>query len=230
LLAVVLHGAGQWWPAFLLAAGLAILLRSVKPGPHIAVSVGLMGAGCLAFAITHGIIAKRAWTFVAACGLMLAGIILARLTANIRPANSSGRTERILILFRAAEITPESSKLERIRVFLLCGHLELNLKKAMPSSQLRDEPLMVEITAWAGNVKLLIWEGVGKLNHKAFALKLGQPTQTGVLDEERIGAARVVATSLVFFGDVEFEEAPIGDDSDAPGNLAGPDNRRPARR
>lgn len=33
LLAVVLYGAGRWWPAFLLAAGVAILLRSVKPGP-----------------------------------------------------------------------------------------------------------------------------------------------------------------------------------------------------
>jgi hypothetical protein len=230
LLAVVLHGAGLWWPAFLLAAGVAILLRFVKPGPHIAVSAGLMGAGCIAFAVTRGIITERVWILVAAAGLISAGLILARLAASARPDGANGRTERISVLFRAARLPLKSADAEQVKIFLLCGHLELDLKDAIPPGQRRDAPLMIEITAWAGNVKLLVWEGVEVLNHKAFVLQFRHPIQMGVLNEERTRTAQMVATTLAFFGDVESKEVPLDADFGAPGNLPGPENRRPATR
>jgi hypothetical protein len=135
-----------------------------------------------------------------------------------------------LVLFRAIEVTPKSAKLEQISIFLLCGHLELNLKEAIRPGKHRDAPLMVEITAWAGSVKLLIWKGVGNLNHKAFVLRFRHPIQMGVLDEEQTRTAQVVATSLAFFGNVEFREEPLREDSSAPGNPLGPGNLRPAKR
>jgi hypothetical protein len=231
----VLHGAGRWWPAFPLAAGLAIFFRSIKPGPHIksgphiAVAIGLISAACIAFAITRGLVAERIWIFVAGGGLIFAGIIFAHLAAITRSDDAKGRTERITVLFGAAEITPESAKLERIRAFLFCGHLELNLKKVVPPGQSRDDPLMVEVTAWAGTAKLLIWEGTGKLNHKAFVMGF-RSIHTNVLDEEQIKTEQVVATSLAFFGDVEFKELPTDDNSGAPGNQPGPGDLRPAMR
>jgi hypothetical protein len=228
LLAVVLHGAGRWWPAFLLAGGMAILLRSLKPGPHIAVSVGLLGAGFLAFAITHGIISDRVWPFVAAGGLITAGIILAWLAVRTHPDSATVRSEQISVLFRAAEITLRSTELERVRVFLLCGHLELDLKDTVPPEQRRDAPLMVDVTAWVGNVHVKVRPEVRLINHKAFVLRLTHKIQVGVLAEKQTRTAQLVVATLAFFGDVEVKRETSDADSGVAGNQLEPGSHRPA--
>lgn len=210
LLLVVLHSAGRWWPTFLLAAGVAILLRSFKPGPHVAASVGLIGAGCMAFAITRRIIAKDVWTFVLAGGLIFVGIMLIYFTVSTRSDGTKDDTGRISVSFRAAEIMLKFAELKRIRVFLLCGRLELDLRDAIPPGQRRDAPLMIEITAWVGNVRLLVPAGVHVVSHEAFVLRFRKPIQLSVLDEqeEETMTAHVVAATLAFFGKVEFNAVP----------------------
>jgi hypothetical protein len=219
LVEAVLHGAGHWWPALLFVAGMAILLRSVKPGPNIAVPVGLMAAGCIAFAITNVVvIAERVWIFIAAGGLIIIGLISTRIAASPRPHSTDHLTQRVSVLFRSAEITPESVSLRQVRVFLLCGYLELDLTKVISPEQFRNTVLMVEITAWIGNVKLLVQPGVKSLDHKAFALRFRNTIGPSVLDEEEIRKVQVVATTLAFFGDAEFRETRPSADSSAAGN------------
>jgi hypothetical protein len=221
LVEVVLHGASHWWPTLLLAAGVAILLRSVKPGPNIAVSVGLMAAGGIAFAITNSVIAERVWIFITAGGLILTGLILTRMAAGTRPHGTDDRTQRILVLFRAAEVIPESDELMQVKVFLLCGYLELDLRNVISPEQRRNTPLMVEITAWAGNVRVLIQPRVRRLNHKAFSLRLRNQVQPSVLDDQDTRTVQVVTTSLAFFGDVKFKEMPLSVDSASAGTGQG---------
>ncbi len=218
LVEVVLHGASHWWPALLLAAGVAILLRSVKPSPNIAVAVGLMAAGCIAFAITNVVIAERVWIFVAAGGLIIIGLISTRIAASPRAHSADDPTQRVSVLFRTAAITPESAQLKQVRVFLFCGYLELDLRKVISPEQFRNAPLMVEITTWIGDVRLLVQPGVRRLDHKAFALRFKDTIKPGVLDEEETRSVQVVATTLAFFGDVEFKEMPLSVDSAAAGN------------
>ena len=82
LLTAVLHAVPRWWPALSAAAGAAILVRSPGPGPHRRVSIALLGASGLAFAIVHHAITRIAWPFAAGAGLMAAGLALAYLTAR----------------------------------------------------------------------------------------------------------------------------------------------------
>jgi len=235
LVEVVLHGATHWWPALLLVAGVAVLLRSVKlllsvkPGPNLAVAVGLMGTGCLAFAITRGLVTNRIWTFVLAGALISAGLILIRLAARTRIHDTEARTQRVSVLFQTTELALKSAKLDQVRVLLFCGYLELDLRKLVPPGTHRDEPLMIEITAWAGTVKLLIPPGVAKIDHKAFVLRFRNPVQPSVLDKEYVSTAQVVAVTLGLFSDVQFREMPIADPT-APGSEPEPGHLRPATR
>jgi hypothetical protein len=207
LLTAAGHGAGQWWPAFLLAAGVAIILRSVKLGPHIVVSIGLMGGGGLAFAITHHVASGRMWVFVATGGLVVIGIVMAGLAANAPANDDVGKSRRIFILLRAAELTLRSSDLDQVRVFLICGRLELNLEKAISPKQRRDSPVMVDVTVWIGKVQVIIQPGVESVDHKAFVMRFNRPLKLGILTEEKARRALVIVASLAFFGNVEIKEA-----------------------
>lgn len=228
LVGVVLHGAGHWWPALLLAAGVAILLRSAKPGPNIAVSIGLMAAGCIAFAIINVVMPERVWIFVAAGGLILVGLIFTRLAVRTRPHATERLTQRITVLFRAEEVTPESAELQQVKVFLLCSYLKLDLRKIISPTQPRNTPLMIEVTAWVGNVELLVAPEVEWLDHKAFVLRIRNPVQPRMLGAKDISTVQVVAATLAFFGDAKFTEMPSSLDSGAAGKGSGPDHLRPA--
>lgn len=206
LLTAAGHWAGQWWPAFLPAAGLAILFRSVKPGPHIAVSIGLMGGGSLAFVITHRVVSDHIWVFVATGGLVAVGIMTARLAVNYRTRDAE-KSKRVFILLRAAEITLRSSDLDHVRVFLVCGRLELNLADAVLPKHRRDSPVMVDASVYIGKIHVIVQPGVELIDHKAFVMRFNRPLVFGILTEEQIRKALIVVSSLAFFGDVEIKEA-----------------------
>lgn len=218
LLAAVGHGAGRWWPAFLLGAGLAIMLRSVKPGPHMVVSVGLLGGGGLAFAVTHRVVPDRIWTFAAAGGFVVAGIVLAGISANSRGQGDIGKSGRIFILLRAAELTLRSPDLTRVKILLICGSLELNLENAIWPKQHRDAPVMVDVIAWIGKVRIIVQQGVGSVDHKAFVMQINRPLKYGILTEEQMrnSDALIVVSSLAFFGNAEIKEV-TGASASVPG-------------
>lgn len=201
LLGVVLHGAARWWPAFLLVAGLAILARSIRPGPHTAVSIGLICASGVAFAVTRGAMPGRPWAFAAAVGLMGIGAVSAWMIVSARPDQAASPTATTAVFFRAASFTPLSSELRRVRVLLICGRLDLNLTEVVHPDLDRDA-IMVDITVWVGRVYVRVPPDVNVVNHKAFVMRFRHPIQAGVLDEEQTDTADVVAATLAFFGDV----------------------------
>jgi hypothetical protein len=203
LLGITAREAGRWWPALLLTAGAAILARSVRPGPHTAVAVGFLCAGGLAFATTRGLVAGRAWAFAAAGGLMAAGAASAWGSVSARPGPAASRTPVILVVFRAARFRPQSSGLDGVKIFLFCGRLDLDLADVSPG---RDrDPLMIDITAWAGSVHVTVRPDIHVVNHKAFVMRFRNRLQAGILAEEQMAAADVVAATLAFFGDVLIE-------------------------
>src|SRR5260370_24455892 len=106
LLGVVLHEVGRWWPTFLLLAGVAILARSVRLGPHTAVSVVLMCAGCVAFASTRRVLTGRVWTLVAAGGLMAAGMVSVWMRVSTRSDRGASRTGMVGGLFPERRLMP----------------------------------------------------------------------------------------------------------------------------
>jgi hypothetical protein len=201
LLGAVLHGAGMWWPTFFVVAGVAILARSVRPGAHTAVSVGLICVGGIAFTATRGVINGRTWTLAAAAGLMAVGAIWAWMLVSIRPDRADDPAATTVVLFRAASFTPRSSELRRIRVLLVCGRLDLDLTEAVHPGLNRDA-IMIDITAWVGKVYVRVPPDVHVVNHKAFVMRFRHRIQSGVLREEQTDAADVVAATLAFFGDV----------------------------
>jgi hypothetical protein len=202
LLGVALQGVARWWPALLVVAGAAIIARSVRPGPHTALAGGLICVGCIAFATTRGVMTGRPWTFVAAAGLMATGVISAWINVSARPDRSASPFPRIVVLFRTASFTPRSSELEWVRIFLLCGRLDLNLTEAVHPGHDRDA-IRIDITACAGNVHMQVLPGVGVVDHKAFVMRLRRQIQAGVLDEGQSDTADVVVGTLAFFGDAQ---------------------------
>jgi hypothetical protein len=201
LLTAVLHAVPRWWPALPAVAGAAILVRSRRPGPHTAVAVALIAASGLGFAIVHHVTTRIAWPFAAGAGLMAAGLALAYLTARAASARVTDHTQRIVVALKSAQVPAASADLARIRVYLFCGRLELDISDCLSPGLRRDEPLMIEVVACLGNVTVVPPDRT-VYHHKAFAMRLGQSADGEALREEGIDKMRAVVASMAFFGDV----------------------------
>jgi hypothetical protein len=229
-LEAVTHEISHWWTALPGIAGVAILARSFRHGPHIVVSGFLLLASGIAFATTNGFITGRTWTFAGAGGLVIAGMVLAWSGVKIRSTPASSKSTVKRVLFRAEDFAPSPTDLEGLKVYLLCGNIELDLR----SSVIPDAPrsvFIIDIVACAGRVKVVVLPDTKIVNHKAFVMRFTKRVQGGVFKEEYIREADVVAATLAFFGDVDVEvrtkEGLLILASDAPGALWGPDHHAP---
>lgn len=201
LLTAVLSAVPRWWPALPAAIGTAIVVRSPRPGPHLRVSVALIGASGLAFAIVHHAIALTAWPFAAGAGLMAAGFALAYMTARADSATVTDQTQRMVVAFKSAQLRVASPNLARIRVYLFCGRLELDITDWLSQKPLPDEPLMIELVACLGKVTVVAPDRT-VYHHKAFVIRVGQSADGEALRDEATGTAPAVVASMAFFGGV----------------------------
>jgi hypothetical protein len=201
LLTGVLSAVPRWWPALPAAAGLAILVRSPRPGPHRRLAIVLLGASGLGFAIVHHALALRVWPFAAGAGLVAAGFALAYMTARADSTSVTDQTQRIVVAFKSTQLQAASADLARIRVYLFCGRLELDITDCLSPGSLPDEPLMIEIVACLGNVKVVAPDET-VYPHKAFVMRFGKETKGEVLRDESTNTAHAVAASMAFLGSV----------------------------
>ena len=141
--------------------------------------------------------------------------MVAVLAGKIAPYYGAGKSKKIFVMLRAAEISPPTG-LEQIKVLLVCGRLKLNLVDVVQPKQRRDSPVMVNVTVWIGSVKVVIQPGVESVDHKAFVMRLNRPLEYGMLAEAKTKQALVVVASMAFFGDVEIKES-IGIQVGVPG-------------
>jgi hypothetical protein len=197
-LTAVLHAVPRWWPALPAAIGAAILVRSRRPGPQTAVALVLIAASCLAFAIAHHAITRVAWPFAAGAGLMAAGLALAYLTARGRSSSVTNQTQRIVVAFRSTKISPSGAGLLRIRVYIFCGRLELDLTQCLPPGRRPDYPLMIEITACLADVAVIAHPKTTHY-HEAFVMLFGLPVRGKAFSDTANKSAPAVVASLAFF-------------------------------
>lgn len=204
LLEAIPHFISHWWSALPGIVGAAILARSFRPGPHIVVAGGLMLASCVAFAADHGFITERTWSFAGAGGLIIAGIMLTWSSMKVRSVPPSGKSAVRRVLFRVETLTPSSSEVEHLKVFLLCGNMELDLRNTITPSAPRNV-FTIDITACLGRVNIVVLPGTEIFNHKAFVIRLTKRIQAEAFNENYMREADVIAATLAFFGDVDFE-------------------------
>jgi hypothetical protein len=200
LVTAVLHAVPRWWPALPAAAGAAILVRSRSRGPHTAVSVVLIAASCIAFAITRHLVTVSVWPFAAGAGLMGAGLVLAYLAARSSPV--SGSDQRIVLAFRSAALPAGSADLARIRVYAFCGRLDLDITNCLPQGSRRRNPLMIDVVACLASVTLVAHREVEILHHEAFGMRFGRPARGAVLRDTATRSAAAVVASMTFFSRV----------------------------
>lgn len=207
MLTAILSTVPDWWPALPLIVGMAILIRSPRPGPHRGASAVLIAASCVAFAIVHRLIAISVWPFAASVGLMAAGLVLAYLAARASPARGTGPSRRVVVAFRSAVVLPEmSADLARIQVYVFCGRLELDTRECLPEGWSPDEAVMIEITVCLGNVTVVRHPKVRIHHHEAFVIRLGRPVSGRPLYDEDTHQAQAVVANLGFFGGVDLRE------------------------
>lgn len=215
LLTAVLHAMPRWWPTLPALAGAAILVRSPRRGPHIAVSAGLIAASGGAFAITHHLISVSVWPFAAGAGLMAAGLVLAYLAT--RSSTVTGSDQRIVVAFRSAALPAASARLARIRVYAFCGRLDLDITDCLQQGTRRANPLMIDVVACLANVTLFANLDAVIHHHKAFAMRFGSARGAVLRDTATRKAAAVVA-SMAFFSRVTVPDPPQNPPAASPGS------------
>jgi hypothetical protein len=205
LLTAVLHAVPRWWPALPAALGVAILVRSRRPGPHTAVSLVLIAASGVTFAIVHHAITRTVWPFAAGAGLMAVGVTLAYLAVRSSSRPRDARTQRIMTAFRSA-VWPAPAGLARIRVYVFCGRLELDIRACLPPGSFPEEPLMIEIVACLGNVEVVAYPKTDIHPHKAFVMRFRHRVDGAVLSRADTGSAAAVVATIELLGRVTVPE------------------------
>ena len=161
---------------------------------------------------------------------MIAGIILAWSGVKAGPAPPNSLSAVKLVLFRTETYAPSSAELKRLKVFLLCGNIELDLRSSVTRGASRNA-FMIEITACAGRVNIVTLPDVEIIDHKAFVMRLTRRIQAGFLDEKQMRNADVVAATLAFFGDVGVTKMTMDGrlitEPNAPDTRPGPENPSP---
>jgi len=229
LLAPALHGLSHWWPVSLFVIGTAILARSVRPGPQLTASILFILGGCISFAITRGMINGRIWIFTAAAGLIFAGLMFAWANVAAAPKNAASSAPVIFTLFRAADFTPKSAQLERVGIFLVCGHLDLHLEEAVEHVRNRNT-ILVEITSLIGSVRISVTPDTKTHNHAAFVKRFRQPLSAGMLRQDLCDASEVTASTLALFGSAEFKRTgPLNPAPGPSGTAPGQGRHLPAK-
>lgn len=236
VLTVIPHGIKHWWPVLPGVAGGAILARSFitrpfRMGPHIVVSASLILISGLTFATTRRYIPERAWAFAGAGGLIIAGVMLAWRSVKTGPAPDNDRSTVKMILFRTETFVPTSPELEHLKIFLLCGNIELDLRNSVTPDAPRDV-LAIDITVCIGKVRIMVLPGIKVMNHKALVVGLTRRMQKNIYREDYEITQDVIAASLVFFGEVGIQvrtaDGLLISASDAHGALPGPAGHAPA--
>ena len=188
-------GIAQWWPLFIVAGGVVMLLSDVR---NYLWAMLVIGLGALLQLKQFGIVDVNPWQLFWPAIIIVLGVSVMTSRGSSRGKIAASDREDVMAILSGSEVRVESKDFKGSRVTSICGGAMIDLRKAVIKKE-----ATIDVFAFWGGIEIIVPEHVMVKNNTA-AIMGGVEQQAGG-DAVKEGSPILYVTGDVVMSGVEIK-------------------------
>jgi predicted membrane protein len=188
-------GIAQWWPLFIVAGGVVILLSDVR---NYLWALLVIGLGVLFQLKQFGIVDVNPWQLFWPAIIIVLGVSVMTSRGSSRGKIAASDREDVMAILSGSEVRVESKDFKGSRVTSICGGAMIDLRKAVIKKE-----ATIDVFAFWGGIEIIVPEHVMVKNNTS-AIMGGVEQQAGG-DAVKEGSPILYVTGDVVMSGVEIK-------------------------
>ena len=188
-------GIAQWWPLFIVAGGVVMLLSDVR---NYLWAMLVIGLGALLQLKQFGIVDVNPWQLFWPAVIIVLGVSVMTSRGSSRGKIAASDREDVMAILSGSEVRVESKDFKGSRVTSICGGAMIDLRKAVIKKE-----ATIDVFAFWGGIEIIVPEHVMVKNNTS-AIMGGVEQQAGG-DAVKEGSPILYITGDVVMSGVEVK-------------------------
>lgn len=188
-------GIAQWWPLFIVAGGVVMLLSDVR---NYLWAMLVIGLGALLQLKEFGIVDVNPWQLFWPAIIIVLGVSVMTSRGSSRGKIAASDREDVMAILSGSEVRVESKDFKGSRVTSICGGAMIDLRKAVIKKE-----ATIDVFAFWGGIEIIVPEHVMVKNNTS-AIMGGVEQQAGG-DAVKEGSPILYITGDVVMSGVEVK-------------------------
>ena len=188
-------GIAQWWPLFIVAGGVVMLLSDVR---NYLWALLVIGLGVLLQLKQFGIVDVNPWQLFWPAIIIVLGVSVMTSRGSSRGKIAASDREDVMAILSGSEVRVESKDFKGSRVTSICGGAMIDLRKAVIKKE-----ATIDVFAFWGGIEIIVPEHVMVKNNTS-AIMGGVEQQAGG-DAVKEGSPILYVTGDVVMSGVEIK-------------------------
>ena len=188
-------GIAQWWPLFIVAGGVVMLLSDVR---NYLWALLVIGLGALLQLKQFGIVDVNPWQLFWPAIIIVLGVSVMTSRGSSRGKIAASDREDVMAILSGSEVRVESKDFKGSRVTSICGGAMIDLRKAVIKKE-----ATIDVFAFWGGIEIIVPEHVMVKNNTS-AIMGGVEQQAGG-DAVKEGSPILYITGDVVMSGVEVK-------------------------
>lgn len=188
-------GIAQWWPLFIVAGGVVMLLSDVR---NYLWALLVIGLGVLFQLKQFGIVDVNPWQLFWPAIIIALGVSVMTSRGSSRGKIAASDREDVMAILSGSEVRVESKDFKGSRVTSICGGAMIDLRKAVIKKE-----ATIDVFAFWGGIEIIVPEHVMVKNNTS-AIMGGVEQQAGG-DAVKEGSPILYVTGDVVMSGVEIK-------------------------
>ncbi len=188
-------GIAQWWPLFIVAGGVVMLLSDVR---NYLWALLVIGLGVLFQLKQFGIVDVNPWQLFWPAIIIVLGVSVMTSRGSSRGKIAASDREDVMAILSGSEVRVESKDFKGSRVTSICGGAMIDLRKAVIKKE-----ATIDVFAFWGGIEIIVPEHVMVKNNTS-AIMGGVEQQAGG-DAVKEGSPILYVTGDVVMSGVEIK-------------------------
>lgn len=188
-------GIAQWWPLFIVAGGVVMLLSDVR---NYLWALLVIGLGVLFQLKQFGIVDVNPWQLFWPAIIIVLGVSVMTSRGSSRGKIAASDREDVMAILSGSEVRVESKDFKGSRVTSICGGAMIDLRKAVIKKE-----ATIDVFAFWGGIEIIVPEHVMVKNNTS-AIMGGVEQQAGG-DAVKEGSPILYITGDVVMSGVEVK-------------------------
>ncbi len=188
-------GIAQWWPLFIVAGGVVILLSDVR---NYLWALLVIGLGVLFQLKQFGIVDVNPWQLFWPAIIIVLGVSVMTSRGSSRGKIAASDREDVMAILSGSEVRVESKDFKGSRVTSICGGAMIDLRKAVIKKE-----ATIDVFAFWGGIEIIVPEHVMVKNNTSVIM--GGVEQQAGGDAVKEGGPILYVTGDVVMSGVEIK-------------------------
>ena len=188
-------GIAQWWPLFIVAGGVVMLLSDVR---NYLWALLVIGLGVLLQLKQFGIVDVNPWQLFWPAIIIVLGVSVMTSRGSSRGKIAASDREDVMAILSGSEVRVESKDFKGSRVTSICGGAMIDLRKAVIKKE-----ATIDVFAFWGGIEIIVPEHVMVKNNTSVIM--GGVEQQAGGDAVKEGSPILYVTGDVVMSGVEIK-------------------------